>query len=178
MAHSFNTANMPPMVQGILFGGGLGFTQSILGVTATFTTEPYFIIGSYGIPYMSIILNGFSMTLTFTTFFFVAWHVAGQTGKATTGRAASTWTALFSSIIYVWSMCLSLLFKIDALRMQAQEILDALHIDAQQTYVEVFIGIVLFALLAIFIAVLIGYGIGTIGGKVGQRRFASPVNCG
>lgn len=173
MARSFNIPDMPPVVQGLLFGVLLGLMQAILGIAASLATGSYLVIGSLGFSLINIILNSLSIVLTLVTLFLVAWSAARLTGKASTGRVVSTCAALFSSLIYAWSMLISTIIRIDTIRMSSQEIIDELNLDIRETNAQIIIAMVIFGLIVILVTILIGLIIGTIGGRAGQSHAAS-----
>lgn len=144
----------PALLTGLLFGVILGIVEIAL----------------------SFLLGGVGLILNFLLFLFLTgyagYRASGRTGKVSTGLVAGLFAGLVSSVIACIPLLIYYLTNIDSFRAQLQQQMQTSNVYQGFTLTNnlVIVTVILFLLLIVAGATLIGLGIGSIGGAIGKGR--------
>ncbi len=144
----------PALQNGLLFGVILGIVEIILS----------FLLGGVG-----LIVN--VLLFLFLTGY-AGYQASSRTGKVSTGLVAGLLVGLLSSAIACIPLLIYYLTNIDAFRAQLQQQMAANNLYQGFTLTNnlMIISVILFLVVVVAGATLIGLGIGSIGGAIGKGR--------
>jgi hypothetical protein len=151
-------AGHPALQNGLLFGAILGILEIIL----------------------PLLLSGIGFLLNVLLYLFLVgyagYRAAARTGKVSTGLVAGLLVGLFSSVIACIPLLIYYLSNIDAFRAQLQQEIAANNVYQGVTLTNnlVIVSVILFLVLLVAGATLLGLGIGSIGGAIGKGQAPRP----
>ena len=151
-------AGHPALQNGLLFGVILGILEIIL---------PF-------------ILNGLGFIINVLLYLFLVgyagYRAAARTGKVSTGLVAGLLVGLLSSVIACVPLLVYYLSNIDAFRAQLQQqiVTNSVYRGMTLTNNLVIVSVILFLVLLVAGATLLGLGIGSIGGAIGKGQAPRP----
>jgi hypothetical protein len=148
----------PALHNGLLFGMILGIVEIVL----------YFLIGTLGL-ILSLLLFIFLVG-------YAGYRSSTCTGKVSTGVVAGVLVGLLSSVIASIPLLLYILTNSDAIRVQVQQQIagNSMYQGVTVTNTLMLASVILFLLVLVAGATLLGLGIGSIGGVLGKRQAPSP----
>lgn len=148
----------PALQNGLLFGLTLGVAEIVLS----------YLLGTPGL-LISVLLYLFMVG-------FAGYRASTRTGKVSTGLVAGLFAGLFSSIIATIPLVVYYLSNIDAFRVQLQQQMTASNLNQGITITNslVIASVILFLVVVVAGATLLGLGIGSIGGAIGKGQAGSP----
>jgi len=148
----------PALQNGLLFGMILGIVEIILS----------FLLGSLGL-IINILLFLFLVG-------YAGYRASTRTGKVSTGLVAGLLVGLLSSVIASIPLLIYYLSNIDSFRAQLQQQITAnnLYQGVTLTNSLVIASVILFLVLLVGGASLLGLGVGSIGGAIGKRQALPP----
>ncbi len=148
----------PALHNGLLFGMILGIVEIVL----------YFLFGTLGL----------ILSLLFFLFLvgYAGYRASTCTGKVSTGVVAGVLVGLLSSVIASIPLLLYILTNSDAIRVQVQQQIagNSMYQGVTVTNTLMLASVILFLLVLVAGATLLGLGIGSIGGVLGKRQAPSP----
>jgi hypothetical protein len=148
----------PALHNGLLFGMILGIVEIVL----------YFLFGTLGL-ILSLLLFLFLVG-------YAGYRASTCTGKVSTGVVAGVLVGLLSSVIASIPLLLYILTNSDAIRVQVQQQIagNSMYQGVTVTNTLMLASVILFLLVLVAGATLLGLGIGSIGGVLGKRQAPSP----
>jgi hypothetical protein len=148
----------PALHNGLLFGMILGIVEIVL----------YFLFGTLGL-ILSLLLFLFLVG-------YAGYRASTCTGKVSTGGVAGVLVGLLSSVIASIPLLLYILTNSDAIRVQVQRQIagNSMYQGVTVTNTLMLASVILFLLVLVAGATLLGLGIGSIGGVLGKRQAPSP----
>ncbi len=148
----------PALHNGLLFGMILGIVEIVL----------YFLFGTLGL-ILSLLLFLFLVG-------YAGYRASTCTGKVSTGGVAGVLVGLLSSVIASIPLLLYILTNSDAIRVQVQQQIagNSMYQGVTVTNTLMLASVILFLLVLVAGATLLGLGIGSIGGVLGKRQAPSP----
>ncbi len=148
----------PVLHNGLLFGMILGIVEIVL----------YFLFGTLGL-ILSLLLFLFLVG-------YAGYRASTCTGKVSTGGVAGVLVGLLSSVIASIPLLLYILANSDAIRVQVQQQIagNSMYQGVTVTNTLMLASVILFLLVLVAGATLLGLGIGSIGGVLGKRQAPSP----
>ena len=148
----------PALHNGLLFGMILGIVEIVL----------YFLFGTLGL----------ILSLLFFLFLvgYAGYRASTCTGMVSTGAVAGVLVGLLSSVIASIPLLLYILTNSDAIRVQVQQQIagNSMYQGVTVTNTLILASVILFLLVLVAGATLLGLGIGSIGGVLGKRQAPSP----
>ena len=148
----------PALHNGLLFGMILGIVEIVL----------YFLFGTLGL----------ILSLLFFLFLvgYAGYRASTSTGMVSTGAVAGVLVGLLSSVIASIPLLLYILTNSDAIRVQVQQQIagNSMYQGVTVTNTLILASVILFLLVLVAGATLLGLGIGSIGGVLGKRQAPSP----
>ena len=147
----------PALHNGLLFGMILGIVEIVL----------YLLFGTLGL-ILSLLLYLFIVG-------YAGYRTSTNTGKASTGGVAGVLVGLLSSVIASIPLLLYILSNIDAFRVQVQQQMagNSMYQGVTVTNTLVMASVLLFLVVLVAGATLLGLGVGSIGGVIGKRQAPS-----
>jgi len=151
-------AGRPALQNGMLFGVILGIIEIALS----------FLLGAVG-----FVIN--VLLFLFLTGY-AGYRASGRTGKVSTGLVAGLFVGLVSSVIACIPLLLYYLTNIDTFRAQLQQQMEASNLYQGFTLTNnlVIVTVILFLVVIVAGATLVGLGVGSIGGAIGKGRARPP----
>ena len=148
----------PALQNGLLFGMILGIVEIILT----------FLLGTLGF-IISVLLFLFIVG-------YAGYRASTHTGKVSTGLVAGLLVGLLSSVIASIPLLIYYLSNIDAFRVQLQQQMTASNLYQGFTLTNnlVIVSVILFLVVLVVGATLLGLGIGSIGGAIGKGQALPP----
>lgn len=148
----------PALQNGLLFGVILGVVEIVLS----------FLLGALGL-IIGILLFLFMVG-------YAGYRASARTGKVGTGLVAGLLVGLFSSVIVFIPLIIYYLSNIDAFRAQLQQQIAANNLYQGVTLTNglVITSVILFLVVLVAVATLLGLGIGSIGGAIGKGQAPAP----
>ncbi len=157
---------MPTFIQGFLYGCLLAFSQILFGVLIILAAG-----SSVEAGYLTLFVVCIMLLITACmAFTFVGMKASERTGKVATGRNVAAWTGFCNSTLYFGSIFILLSSQIDTLRMRSQAIIDGIGLNFHYTNLFIIVTLLYMSIPIILLTVLAGFGFGTIGGRLGQKR--------
>ena len=147
-----------------MFGVGLGLIQIVITIINYLVN-----LGS-----LNLVLSSISIILALAAYLVAGLRASQQTGRVVTGLLAGMWTGLFAAIISYIVTLIYTFANIDSIRIAAQRVVDANHVNFQYTnglLIAVAAGT---GLGVVLLLTLVGLGVGAIGGAIGRRRANIP----
>ncbi len=148
----------PALHNGLLFGMILGIVEIVL----------YFLFGTLGL-ILSLLLFLFLVG-------YAGYRASTCTGKVSTGGVAGVLVGLLSSVIASLPLLLYILTNSDAIRVQVQQQIagNSMYHGVTVTNTLMLASVILFLVVVVAGATLLGLGVGSIGGVLGKRQAPSP----
>src|SRR5260370_10968788 len=142
---------------GLLFGMILGIGEIVLSL----------LFGTLGL-ILSLLLYLFIVG-------YAGYRTSTNTGKVSTGGVAGVLVGLLSSVIASIPLLLYILSNIDAFRVQVQQQMagNSMYQGVTVTNTLVMASVLLFLVVLVAGATLLGLGVGSIGGVIGKRQAPS-----
>jgi hypothetical protein len=148
----------PALQNGLLFGFILGIVEIIL----------------------FFLLNGLGFIINVLLFLFIVgyagYRASARTGKVSTGLVAGLLVGLLSSVIACIPLLIYFLSNIDIFRAQLQQQIatNSAYRGVTLTNNLIIVSVILFLVLLVAAATLLGLGIGSIGGAIGKGQAPPP----
>jgi hypothetical protein len=144
----------PALDNGLLFGIALGIVEIVLSL----------LLGAPG-----LIIN---VLLFLFIVGYAGYRAASRSGKVSTGLVAGLLVGLFSSVIACIPLLIYYLSNIDAFRVQLQKEMAASNLSQGFTLTNslVITSVIVFLVIVVAGATLLGLGVGSIGGAIGKGR--------
>jgi hypothetical protein len=151
-------SNNPALHNGLLFGIILGAIEIVL----------YFLLGTVGLIINLLLFLFFSA--------YAGYRSSTHTGKVSTSVMAGLLVGLISSVIAFVPLLLYFLPNIDTFRVQVQQEMagNSMYQGVTITNSLVIVSVILFMVLLVAGATLLGLIFGSIGGTIGKRHAQSP----
>jgi hypothetical protein len=148
----------PALHNGLLFGMLLGIVEIVL----------YLLFGTLGL-ILSLLLFLFLVG-------YAGYRASTCTGKVSTGGVAGVLVGLLSSVIASLPLLLYILTNSDAIRMQVQQQIagNSMYQGVTVTNTLMLASVILFLVVLVAGATLLGLGVGSLGGVLGKRQAPSP----
>jgi len=148
----------PALHNGLLFGMLLGIVEIVL----------YLLFGTLGL-ILSLLLFLFLVG-------YAGYRASTSTGKVSTGVVAGVLVGLLSSVIASLPLLLYILTNSDAIRVQVQQQIagNSMYQGVTVTNTLILASVILFLVVVVAGATLLGLGVGSIGGVLGKRQAPSP----
>ncbi len=148
----------PALHNGLLFGMLLGIVEIVL----------YFLFGTLGL-ILSLLLFPFLVG-------YAGYRASTCTGKVSTGIVAGVLVGLLSSVIASLPLLLYILTNSDAIRVQVQQQVagNSMYQGVTVTNTLILASVILFLVVLVAGATLLGLGVGSIGGAIGKGQAQPP----
>ena len=148
----------PALQNGLLFGMILGIVEIVL----------FFLLGTLGF-IINILLFLFLVG-------YAGYRASARSGKVSTGLVAGLLVGLLSSVIASIPLLIYYLSNIDSFRVQLQHQMATNNLYQGVTITNnlVIASLILFLVLLVGVATLLGLGVGSIGGAIGKGQAALP----
>ena len=148
----------PALQNGLLFGVILGIVEIVFS----------FLLGTLG-----FIIN---VLIFLFLVGYAGYRASSRTGKVSTGLVAGLLAGLVSSVIACIPLLVYYLTNIDSFRVQLQQQMEASNLYQGFTLTNnlVIVSVILFLVMVVAGATLLGLGIGSIGGAIGKGQALPP----
>ena len=152
------SSGKPALQNGLLFGVILGIVEIVL----------FFLLGTLGF-IINILLFLFLVG-------YAGYRASARTGKVSTGLVAGLLVGLLSSVIASIPLLIYYLSNIDSFRVQLQHQMATNNLYQGVTITNnlVIASLILFLVLLVGVATLLGLCVGSIGGAIGKGQAALP----